>query len=99
MGYENMINLQTNLIDNWKETFTSVTRHRWLQLHRSNSFCQSSWLSNSGVSVGDVLPTRYSIIYEPLHDKTSKMSYAPSKDSDQPGHLPSLISLRCVLIR
>ena len=23
--------------------------------------------------------------------KTNKMAYAPSKDSDQPGHLPSLI--------
>ena len=25
------------------------------------------------------------------HDKTNKMAYVPSKDSDQPGHLPSLI--------
>ena len=30
--------------------------------------------------------------YEPRHDKTNKMS-APSKDSDQPGHPSSLISL------
>ena len=28
---------------------------------------------------------------EPLHDKTNKMACAPSEDSDQPGHLPSLI--------
>ena len=28
---------------------------------------------------------------EPLHDKTNKMTCAPSEDSDQPGHLPSLI--------
>ena len=28
-------------------------------------------------------------------DKTNKMSYAPSKDSDRPWHLPRLISLRC----
>ena len=33
-------------------------------------------------------------VYEPRHDKTNKMS-APSEDSDQPGHLPCLISLRC----
>ena len=26
-----------------------------------------------------------------LHDKTNKMIYAPSKDSDQSGHPPSLI--------
>ena len=28
---------------------------------------------------------------EPPHDKTNKTACAPSKDSDQPGHLPSLI--------
>ena len=33
--------------------------------------------------------------YEPPHDKTNKMECAPSEGSDQPGHLPSLISLRC----
>ena len=32
---------------------------------------------------------------EPPHDKTNKMTCASSEDSDQPGHLPSLISLRC----
>ena len=30
------------------------------------------------------------ISLEPLHDKTNKMTFAPSEDSDQPGH-----SLRC----
>ena len=29
--------------------------------------------------------------YEPHRDKTNKMAYAPSQDSDQPGHPPSLI--------
>ena len=29
--------------------------------------------------------------YEPQHDKTNKMTCAPSTDTDQPGHLPSLI--------
>ena len=35
---------------------------------------------------------------EPAHDKTNKMTCAPSEDSDQPGHLPSLIRqiLRCL---
>ena len=33
--------------------------------------------------------------YQPPHDKTNKMACAPSEDSDQPGRLPSLISLRC----
>ena len=29
--------------------------------------------------------------FEPQHDKTNKMTSAPSKDSDQPGYPPSLI--------
>ena len=31
--------------------------------------------------------------YEPPHDKTNKIAYAPSEDSDQPGHprMPKLI--------
>ena len=42
----------------------------------------------------------YSSIYaawknEPPHDKTNKLACAPSEDSDQPGHPPSLISLHC----
>ena len=36
-------------------------------------------------------------INEPLQDKTNKMTCVPSSDSDQPGHPPSLISLRCPL--
>ena len=34
---------------------------------------------------------------EPPHDKTNKMACAPSEDSDQPGHPPSLI--RVVAVR
>ena len=34
-------------------------------------------------------------INEPPHDKTNKTACLPSEDSDQPGHLPSLISLCC----
>ena len=33
-------------------------------------------------------------INEPRHDKTNKMAVRPAK-TDQPGHLPSLISLCC----
>ena len=35
--------------------------------------------------------TVYQDLYEQPHDKTNKMACAPSEDSDQPGHLPSLI--------
>ena len=34
-------------------------------------------------------------VFEPQHDKTNKVACAPSEDSDQPGHPPSLISLCC----
>ena len=37
------------------------------------------------------------MINGPAHDKTNKMAYVPSEDSDQPGHLPSLINLCCAL--
>ena len=35
-------------------------------------------------------------ITEPPHDKTNKMACAPSKDSDRPGHPPSLITVFAV---
>ena len=40
-------------------------------------------------------PIAYNTIisFEPAHDKTNKMTSALSRDSDQPGHPPSLISL------
>ena len=38
-----------------------------------------------------------SVIIEPLHDKTNKMTGVPSEDSDQPGHPPRMISLCCSL--
>ena len=37
--------------------------------------------------------------YEPPHDKTNKIACAPSKDSDQPGHPPSLIRVFAVRMK
>ena len=37
--------------------------------------------------------------YEPPHDKTNKMTVCPSEDSDQPGHLPSLIRVFTVCMK
>ena len=34
--------------------------------------------------------------FEPPHDKSNKMTFAPSEDSDQPGHPPSLIRVFAV---
>ena len=39
------------------------------------------------------------LIYEPPHDKTNKMACAPSEDSDQPGHPPSLIRVFAVRMK
>ena len=39
---------------------------------------------------------RLTVLIEPPHEKTNKMACAPSEDSDQPGHPPNLISLRCL---
>ena len=38
----------------------------------------------------------YDHVNELQHDKTNKMTCAPSKDSDQPGHLHSLIRVFAV---
>ena len=35
-------------------------------------------------------------LIEPPHDKTNKIACAPSEDSDQPGHPPSLIRVFAV---
>ena len=37
--------------------------------------------------------------FEPAHDKTYKMACAPSEDSDQPGHPPSLIRIFAVRVK
>ena len=42
---------------------------------------------------------KYGKIYEPHHDKTNQMACAPSEDSDQPGHPPSLIGVFAVRMK
>ena len=37
----------------------------------------------------------FHMTFEPPHDKTNKMACASRKDSDQPGHPPSLIRVCC----
>ena len=39
------------------------------------------------------------ILFEPEHKKTNKMTCVPSKDLDQPGHLPSLIRVFIVHLK
>ena len=55
-----------------------------------NHYClaQNMWRY---LRVGHILLYSSFTSHEPQHDKTNKMTYASSKDSDQPGHLPHLI--------
>ena len=43
--------------------------------------------------------TLFEISFEPVHIKTYKMACVPSEDSDQPGHLPSLIRVSAVCMK
>ena len=75
-------------MDLWKSLQCSTG----LQLISFTTVLQnSSNLHNFSISNINVLA-----MYEPSHDKTNKMTCAPSEDSDQPGHPPSLISLHCL---
>ena len=62
-------------------------------------FCLVSWRLFDGWMSGlwIMSDTTFDLkINEPQHDKTNKMTVAPSEDSDQPGHLPSLIRVFAV---
>ena len=52
-----------------------------------------------GVFLWDCWKKERKTWYEPPHDKTNKMACAPSKDSDQPEHLPSLIKIFTVRMK
>ena len=49
----------------------------------------------------ELLKIRWSkvIKIKPPRDKTNKMAWVPSEDSNQPGHLPSLIRVFAVRIK
>ena len=54
----------------------------------------------TGVKVAAVARWLESLtLNEPVHDKTNKMTCAPSEDSDQPGHPPSLIRVVAVRVK
>ena len=60
----------------------------------TRSICRIGPVVGIGLPVGSILVV--SSTYEPQHYKTNKMTCAPSEDSDQPGHPPSLISVFAV---
>ena len=69
-----------------KSRFFSLLREFvWLFTPQRKHNSQSAWY---GWAANILLLIH---IYEQQHDKTNKIIYAPSKDSDQPGHPPRLI--------
>ena len=48
---------------------------------------------------GEPISRVFTVGHRPTHDKTNKMAYAPSEDSDQPGHPPSLIRVFTVRMK
>ena len=60
----------------------------------SRKQCPSAFLRKSGGQKSEILR-----LFEPPHDKTNKMACAPSEDSDQPGHPPSLIRVFAVCMK
>ena len=75
--------------------FAHTRRIPW-RLFKSSTEQMQSWSELHGKWA-----TRKSVfrIYEPAHDKTYKMACVPSKDSDQPGHPPSLIRIFAVRMK
>ena len=59
--------------------------------------CGGMWLQMTCI-IRSLKLMRYkeNFTHEPPHDKTNKTACAPSEDSDQPGHLPSLIRVFAV---
>ena len=68
------------------------TRHIWIN-------CTCSRCGMDGPLFSCLFYLSLSSPYEPPCDKTNKMACAPSEDSDQPGHPPSLIRVFTVRMK
>ena len=75
----------------WARHFTP--RKYWLITQEAMAPSQHDWK----IVDWDVKPQHNQLSEcEPPHDKTNKMAFVPSEDSDQPGHPPSLIRVFAV---
>ena len=74
--------------------------HMWQELSSNPQRWDEKWLRVLKISVlnHSAMGMTFSCKETcwPPHDKTNKMARAPSEDSDQPGHLPSLIRVFAV---
>ena len=70
-----------------------LIRHcRWLVCRLSRAITDCIWPKAEIVNVRqEIVHLRHQKVFQPGHDKTNKMACAPSENSDQPGHRPSLI--------
>ena len=77
------------LIDDICDFVNLVKQKAWnkYEVHRKSSNCDNHFIYDTGKFI------------EPPHDKTNKMTCAPSEDSDQPGHSPSLIRVFAVRMK
>ena len=64
--------------------------------HQRMHQCTRTWKPYENYDGLSPIERQTKILYEPSHDKISKIMCAPNKDSDQPGRPPSLISVFAV---
>ena len=75
------------------------TKISWRQdLHMEVSV-NNRWHQNVGWSADWFMFYGIATVFEPPHDKTTRMACAPSEDSDQPGHPSSLIRVFAVRMK
>ena len=53
--------------------------------------------THNSILVSNLFSAIFLVLFEPPRDKTNKMACAPSEDSNQPGHPPSLIRVFAAL--
>ena len=79
-----------------KDWSDCASAHAYLSLYYTHMlFCRvcsaAGHFSNTHISPS-YFYQMFMLLFEPPHDKTNKMTCAPSRDLDQPGHSLSLIS-------
>ena len=62
-------------------------------------YCLVLYISKSDKTPNQPKGAVWSTLFEPHCDKTNKRACAPSEDSNQPGHLPSLIRVVAVRLK
>ena len=105
--HDSPVKIQIRLRESSLCAFWIAKDAKFLHMDNEYSDCEDAqadlslrWvhMSDGTFSHVQVEPKQNNII-EPAHDKTYKMACAPSEDSDQTGHPPSLIRVFAVLMK